>query len=141
MEALPKVEHPVMDLDWEVARDNFYSAMRDGLQADVVWITNDGQHTRDLSRIYEDVLAHAEEGLQMRGLDADEAARYTHPLKARVRRRMTPARWKHEHVAARIDDGAAFDEAVHAAQRAYLDAQRETLLDSSFAEWLQNGRQ
>jgi hypothetical protein len=141
MEALPKLEHPVRELDWAVARDNFYSAMREGLDADVVWITNDGQHTRDLSRIYEDVLAHAEEGLQMRGLDADEAARYTHPLKARVRRRMTPARWKHEHVAARIDDGAAFDEAVHAAQRAYLDAQRETLLDSSFAEWLQNGRQ
>ena len=140
MEALPKVEHPVKDLDWSVARDNFYGAMRDGLAADTVWITNDGQHTREFSRLYEDLLAHAEEGLQMRGLDEDEAARYTHPLKARVRRRMTPARWKHEHVAAAVDDGATFEDAVYDAQRAYVDAQRETLLDASFAAWLQDGR-
>jgi hypothetical protein len=141
MEALPKVEHPVRELDWSVARDNFYGAMREGLAADTVWITNDGQHTREFSRLYEDLLAHAEEGLQMRGLDEDEAARYTHPLKARVRRRMTPARWKHERVAAAVDDGACLDDAVEDAQRAYVDAQRETLLDSSFAEWLQDGRQ
>jgi len=140
MEALPKLEHPVRELDWSVARDNFYAAMRDGLAADTVWITNDGQHTREFSRLYEDLLAHAEEGLQMRGLDEDEAARYTHPLKARVRRRMTPARWKHEHVAAAVDDGADFEDAVYDAQRAYVDAQRETLLDSSFAAWLQDGR-
>lgn len=140
MEALPKVEHPVRELDWSVARDNFYGAMRDGLAADTVWITNDGQHTREFSRLYEDLLAHAEEGLQMRGLDEDEAARYTHPLKARVRRRMTPARWKHERVAAAVDDGATLEDAVVDAQRAYVDAQRETLLDSSFAEWLQDGR-
>jgi hypothetical protein len=141
MEALPKVEHPVLDLDWSVARDNFYGAMREGLAADTVWITNDGQHTRDIARTYEDLLAHAEEGLQMRGLDEDEAARYTHPLKARVRRRMTPARWKHERVAAAVDDGASFADAVEDAQRSYVDAQRETLLSASFAEWLQGGRQ
>ncbi|NHN40780.1 hypothetical protein G9C85_03905 [Halorubellus sp. JP-L1] len=141
MEALPKLEHPVADLDWEVARDNFYSAMREGLAADLVWITNDGQTVRNTGRMYEDLLAYAEEGLQMRGLDEDEAARYTHPLKARVRRRMTPARWKHERVAATVDDGASFEDAVYDAQRSYVDAQRKTLLDSSFAEWLQDGRQ
>jgi len=141
MESLPKLEHPVADLDWEVARDNFYSAMRDGLAADIVWITNDGQTVRDAGRMYEDLLAHAEEGLQMRGLDEDEAARYTHPLKARVRRRMTPARWKHERVAAAVDDGATFADAVADAQRAYVDAQSETLLSASFAEWLQDGRE
>ncbi len=141
MEALPKVEHPVLDLDWSVARDNFYGAMREGLAADTVWITNDGQHTRDLARTYEDLLAHAEEGLQMRGLGEDEAARYTHPLKARVRRRMTPARWKHERVAAAVDDGASFAAAVEDAQRSYVDAQRKTLLSASFAEWLQDRRQ
>jgi len=141
MEALQKLEHPVSDLDWEVARDNFYSAMREGLAADIVWITNDGQTVRSTGRMYEDLLAYAEEGLQMRGLDEDEAARYTHPLKARVRRRMTPARWKHERVAAAVDDGASFEDAVYDAQRSYVDAQRQTLLGSSFAEWLQDGRQ
>jgi hypothetical protein len=141
MEALPKVEHPVIELDWEVAHDNFYAAMRDGLAADVVWITNDGKTVRDAGRMFEDVLAHAEEGLQMRGLDADEAARYTHPLRARVRRELTPARWKHERVAAAVEDGASFEAAVSDAQRAYVDAQRDTLLSASFAEWLQDGRQ
>jgi hypothetical protein len=140
MEALPKLEHPVAELDWEVAHDNFYAAMRDGLAADIVWITNDGQTVRNTGRMFEDLLAHAEEGLQMRGLDEDEAARYTHPLRARVRREMTPARWKHGHVAAAVDDGATFAEAVEDAQRAYVDAQKETLLEGSFAEWLQDGR-
>jgi hypothetical protein len=140
MEALPKLEHPVTELDWAVARDNFYDAMRNGLDADIVWITNDGQHTRSLDRLFEDLLAHAEEGLQMRGLDGDEAARYTHPIRASIRHATTPASWKHDRVERAVDDGASLEDAITGAQRAYVDAQRETLLSGSFAEWLQDGR-
>jgi hypothetical protein len=137
MEALPKLEHPVVDLDWAVARDNFYRAMRNGLDADLVWITNDGQHTRTLERCYEDLFAHAEEGLKQRGLDGDEAARYTHPLRARVRHDVTPASWKRDHVRGELDAGGTLADAIESMQRAYVDAQRETLLSGSFADWLQ----
>jgi len=33
MQALPQQEHPVIGLDWETARDNFYAAVAGGLDA------------------------------------------------------------------------------------------------------------
>jgi len=33
MESLTRLEHPVVELDWQLARENFYAAMVDGLSA------------------------------------------------------------------------------------------------------------
>ncbi|MFD1645616.1 hypothetical protein [Haloarchaeobius litoreus] len=140
MEALPKLEHPVADLDWELAHDNFYRAMRDGLDADFTWITNDGKQVTDTVAIYEDILDHAEQGLKNRGLSDDDTATFLYPLRVRVRQHTTPARWKHDRVRELVADGTAFDEAVYTAQGEYIDAQRETLLSGSFADWLREGR-
>jgi len=54
-----------------------------------------------------------------------------------VRQRMTPARWKHQQVRNRLDDGESFEEAVYGMQRDYIANQAETFLQGSFAEWLQ----
>ena len=135
MESLSLREHPVSDLDWRDAHDNFYRAMGEGLDAKQLWITNDGRETTDRREIYDDLFAHAEDGLTRRGLSEGEAAKYLWPLKQRVRRGVTPADWKKNEVRERLNAGDSFDEAIHGMQRAYIDRQEETLLESSFTDW------
>ncbi|ELY95959.1 hypothetical protein [Natrialba taiwanensis] len=136
LESLVQLEHPVHELDWQTARENFYAAMRDGLDAELVWITNDGKETTDTLALYDDLLAHAEDGLTTRGLTDEQAAKYLYPLRRRVRQRVTPARWKREQVRAAVADGADLETAIETMQRRYVDRQRETLLDGSFADWI-----
>ena len=135
MESLIRREHPVYELDWALARENFYAAMTDGLQADLHWITNDGVETTDRTRVFEDLLAHAEDGLEVRGLSDEQVASYLYPLRHRVRQGLTPARWKYEEVERRIEDDASLKEAIEGAQRAYLARQSETLIDGTFVDW------
>ncbi|TYT62150.1 hypothetical protein [Natrialba swarupiae] len=136
MESLTRLEHPVNELDWEIARENFYAAMRDGLEADLSWITNDGKETTDSLALYEDLLAHAEDGLTNRGLTEEQAAKYLYPLRRRVRQTVTPGRWKYERVRTAVDDGATLEGAIQSMQRRYVERQRETLLEGSFADWI-----
>jgi hypothetical protein len=135
MESLPRREHPVVGLDWETARDNFYRAAEAGLAADQRWITNDGKETTDAAELYEDLLAHAADGLESRGCTTEEAEAYLAPLTARVESGRTPAQWKREEVERRLDRGDDFETAVHGMQRRYIEQQAETLIDGSFADW------
>ncbi|USZ68840.1 hypothetical protein NGM10_03670 [Halorussus salilacus] len=139
LESMFRREHPVHHLDWVVARDNFYAAMRDGLDADVYWITNAGEETTDTEKLYTDVFAHAKDGLQARGLTDEQAAKYLWPLRQRARHGLTPASWKRERVRERLDDGEDFEEAVYGMQREYIKHQSETLIDGSFADWVGRG--
>jgi hypothetical protein len=134
--ALPRVEHPVGDADWETARDNFYAAARDGLDGDLTWVTRDGERTDDSDRLYEDLLAHAELGLEARDVGPEVRDRYLAPLRARVDAGTTPADWKRDRVRARLADGEDFADAVYGTQREYLKKQTATLLDGTFADWL-----
>ncbi|WP_049927188.1 hypothetical protein [Halopiger goleimassiliensis] len=136
LESFTRLEHPVLELDWARARENFYAAMEDGLEADLHWITNDGKETTDSLALYDDLLAHAEDGLVNRGLSDEEAAKYLYPLRRRVRQRTTPARWKHDRVRAELEGGASVEAALEAMQREYVARQRETLLEGSFADWV-----
>ena len=135
LESLTRLEHPVVELDWAVARENFYAAMREGFDAELTWITNDGKETTDSLELYEDLLAHAEDGLTNRGLTEEEAAKYLYPLRRRVRQKMTPARWKHDRVREAVDDGADLEAAIESMQQRYVENQSETLLEGSFADW------
>ncbi|MFC6725134.1 hypothetical protein ACFQE1_12275, partial [Halobium palmae] len=73
MKSLTRREHPVVNQSWEAARENFYGAMRNGLDGGQRWITNDGQETTDLVAVYDDILAHAADGLKSAGCSAAEA--------------------------------------------------------------------
>ena len=136
MESLPRREHPVRRLSWEQAEANFYATVRDGLDAQLNWIAADGAETTDIEEICEECLEHARDGLELRGLSTTEARRYIRPLRERLDRRMTPARWKHEFVEDRVAAGTPLIEAIWAMQAAYIDAQRETLIEGSFVDWL-----
>ncbi|WP_277552495.1 hypothetical protein [Halobaculum limi] len=136
MESLPRRHHPVADLDWETAEANFYAAVRDGFDADLSWVSNDGTETSDPVAIFDDLLAHAEDGLENAGLDERDAETYLAPLRWRVDTATTPASWKRDRVRAHLDDGADLTDAISAMQRAYIDNQRDTLVDGSFSDWV-----
>ncbi len=136
LESLPRREHPVYDQPWEIARDNFYAAVRDGLDADLQWITVDGVDTSDTEELYAELLELARDGLELRGLDAAEANRYIQPLRERVDRRITPARWKHNQVTERVEQGEPFPQAIWGMQAEYIDNQSETLIEGTFLDWL-----
>ena len=135
LQSLAQREHPVIGLDWETARDNFYAAVADGLDADMAWIGRDGERTTDTEALYADLLDHAEAGLRTAGCADDEAAAWIAPLRWRVANRTTPASWKRDRVRARLDDGDDFETAVHDTQREYIRQQAETLIDGGFSAW------
>ncbi|GGO03200.1 hypothetical protein [Haloarcula pellucida] len=137
MESLPRLEHPIQSLDWETAKENFYAATREGLRADIEWITADGATTTSTDELYGELFEHAREGLEQRGLSAEEAHEYIRPLRERVDRRLTPARWKHDSVRRRIEEHVPLPEAIWGMQSTYIRRQKATLLDGSFVDWFE----
>ncbi|WP_135663940.1 hypothetical protein [Halorhabdus rudnickae] len=135
LESLPRREHPVRNLEWEQARENFYAAGHDGLQAEMTWITGRGETTA-IDEIYGDLFEHARDGLELRGLSTAQARRYIRPLRERLDRRMTPARFKHDLVRRQVREGVPLGEAIWGMQSQYIREQRETLLEGTFVDWL-----
>jgi gamma-glutamylcysteine synthetase len=135
MEGLVAADHPVARLSWEQARENFYAAARNGLDADLQWITADGSETTATEKIYTDLFDHAQRGLERRQFDAETAAAYLHPLRRRADRQVTPASWKRDRLRRHGADGDSLEQAVVAAQQDYLKAQRERLIEGSFVDW------
>ncbi|MFC6939848.1 hypothetical protein ACFQE8_07695 [Salinirubellus sp. GCM10025818] len=136
MESLPTREHPVYDLDWTDAHENFYAAVQNGLRADLEWITRDGDPTTDPEVVFGELFEHARDGLELRGLDEAEVDYYLRPLERRVELGVTPARWKYREVRSRYQRGVPFTEAIWGMQADYVDAQSETLIEGCFTDWL-----
>ncbi|QSG16167.1 hypothetical protein [Halapricum desulfuricans] len=135
LESLIRREHPVRTLEWERAEQNFYNAMRDGLDAELVWITGAGE-TSDIEEIYGELFEHARDGLELQGLSTEAARQYIRPLRERVDRRITPARWKFGYVRRRVQEGVPLAEAIWGMQAQYIRKQEETLIEGEFTEWL-----
>ena len=136
MASLRRRAHPVYDLDWEQARENFYAATRDGLQAEMEWIDAEGERTTDTDRVYADLFEYAYDGLKTHEIDRGTAATYLEPLRHRVEHRVTPARWTLERARDHAQSGADLETAVHEAHCDYVDRQRRTFIEGSFDDWL-----
>jgi gamma-glutamyl:cysteine ligase YbdK (ATP-grasp superfamily) len=135
MHTLPRVDHPVIDQDWSVAKANFYAAARNGLTSEQRWITTAGVETTETDVLYDDLLSHAADGLRSVGCTAETATRCIAPLRSRVETGLTPARWKRTAVGERVATGESLDTAIEAMQRQYIAAQDGTLLDGAFSDW------
>ncbi|WP_226006986.1 hypothetical protein [Natrinema salinisoli] len=113
-------DHPLETLDRDAAERSFYSAVEDGLDADLAWITADGDRTTDSSVIYEELFEYARRGLRGQGVSSDTIEEFLGPLEARWTDRTTPSRWKLARVTDHLDAGKEFDEAVREMQSEYI---------------------
>jgi hypothetical protein len=135
LEHLHSSKHPVQWLKWDTAKDNFYAAMRDGIDADLTWMTAEGRLTTDLEVIYEELFSAAKSGLRAQGLQDQQVQQYIEPLQERVRTRMTPAHWKHQMASNYISDGRNLRQAILDTQHAYLNRQADTFLSGKLTDW------
>jgi hypothetical protein len=131
LRGLVAADHPITDLPWEAAEKSFYAAAEDGIDADLAWVTADGQRTTDHDTIFAEVFEYAARGLSVQGVDDPE--QYLAPIRARWEAGTTPSQWKLDRVRAGLADGLELEAAVAAMQREYVRLSRET---DSFTEWL-----
>ncbi|MFB6188772.1 MAG: hypothetical protein ABEI57_02710 [Halapricum sp.] len=126
-------DHPLADLPWDDAERSFYEAARNGLDADLAWVTADGERTSDPEIIFGEVFEYAARGLEVQGVDPETATKYLEPIRTRWRAETTPSAWKKRRVRAALDEGSDLSTAIAAMQREYVRLSRET---DSFVEWL-----
>jgi hypothetical protein len=130
-------DHPVLDLPWEAARGSFYAAAREGFDADLAWVTADGERVDDSAAVYPDLFATARAGLDAAGIDTALRERYVAPLRARAEATTAPSDWKLARAREAVADGADLSGAIRAAARAYRERSRATDAEGgSFADWL-----
>ncbi len=135
MEELSRQNHPVIDLSWAQANENFYAAARDGIQAELEWVHTDGYQTRDNDVIYTDVLDQAVAGLQVCGCDEKTAEQWIAPLRWRVDQTVSPASWKRTRLRDRLAADQSLREAIHGTHRDYIDNQSASLTKGNFSDW------
>lgn len=102
-------------LPFSIARDNFYAAARDGLQAELIWLDGRRLPARDL--LLEVALPLAIEGLRAFGLPDAEINHYLGVVEARVRSGRTGAAWQIQRMSQLNGD-------VHRMMEDYLENQR-----------------
>ena len=101
-------------IDFDAARQNFYAAARDGLDAQFTWFDGKRQRARDL--LGETLLPLAAKALARMDIPADDIDRYFGMVAARVANGQTGANWQSRWVERHGADWAALT-------LAYLDAQ------------------
>jgi hypothetical protein len=126
-------DHPLAELPWEAAERSFYAAAESGLDADLAWMTAEGERTDDSDVIFAEVFEYAERGLEAQGVDSEAAAAYLQPIRARWEAGTVPSDWKKAQVRDRLAAGDDLETAITGMQREYARLSRET---ESFAEWI-----
>ena len=126
-------DHPLAELSWDAAERCFYDVAAEGLDADLAWVTEDGERTSDPETVFGEVFEYAERGLAVQGVDSDEAAAYLDPIRARWEAETAPSDWKKTGVRERVADGMDLEDAISEMQSEYVRLAHES---ESFAEWL-----
>jgi hypothetical protein len=130
---LVATDHPLATLPWADAERSFYDAVADGLDADLAWMTADGERTEDSDTIFAEVFEYARTGLRESDVEEADIDHYLTPIEARWEAGTTPSAWKIARVREGLDEGLDLPTAITEMQREYLRASRR---HSSFAEWL-----
>ena len=125
-------DHPLTELAWSDAKESFYNAVSDGLDAELHWVTVDGDHTTDHDVLYAELFDLAERGLREQGLGEGAAADRIGPIRARWEQGTTPSRWKKARVRAALNDGASLADAIGSMQREYYERSQS---GETFVEW------
>jgi gamma-glutamyl:cysteine ligase YbdK (ATP-grasp superfamily) len=86
---------PEADLSFSVAKDNFYRAARDGMDAILVWF--DGREVDVRTLLSDEILHMARQGLILLGIDEDDIERYIGIAEARTASGQNGAAWQRAH--------------------------------------------
>jgi len=133
---LTEAGHPLLELPWQEARRSFYSAAKNGLDADLAWVTEDGYRTTDHDEIYGEIFEYARAGLAEADLGERRIDEFLAPLEDRWEAGETPSSWKIDRVREHLDDGLGLEGAIHEMQREYFELSRD---EQRFADWLDDG--
>jgi gamma-glutamylcysteine synthetase len=85
-------EAPELDFNFEKARNNFYAAARDGLNAKLTWLGGSTIDARTL--LLEEVLPMARHGLKTLEIDAEDISHYLDIMETRIQTGQTGAVWQ-----------------------------------------------
>lgn len=131
---LVTTEHPLIEQEWGVAKENFYAAARDGLNAEQEWIDLEGDATTSRDVMYDEIFTLAEAGLRERNVSMGFIERFVEPLRERCEAGVTPSIWKVERTKGYLDEEAPRD-AMRRAQEDYIELQREHLFTGTFCDY------
>ena len=94
MEALVSQATPIeMEIDFSVARDNFYAAARDGISAQLTWQSKKGSAQALLKQ---QLIPLAQQGLSQLGLDKQDIEYYLGIIQSRVETGQTGSVWQRQ---------------------------------------------
>ncbi|QPV64848.1 hypothetical protein I7X12_09685 [Halosimplex litoreum] len=133
LKGLVAADHPLGALAWDDAERSFYAAVEDGLDAELAWVTADGERTDDSEEIFAEVFEYARRGLAEQGVGEGTRDRYLDPIEARWDAGVTPSAWKKARVGEHLGDGADLETALARMQGEYVELSRER---ESFAAWI-----
>ena len=126
-------DHPLATLPWADAEASFYAAVEDGPDADLRWVTRDGDRTTATPRINDELFALARRGLGDLGVGAETIEWALAPIEARREAdHPTPSAWKRAQVRAAVESGTPLGEAVARMQAAYVERSGG---GTPFAQW------
>jgi hypothetical protein len=109
-------------LPFALAKDNFYAAAREGLDAQLAWPSEEGGAPRKLSarEVLLSLLPEAHAGLRAAGVDHEERERFLSIFEARVRSGQTAAVWQRAVLTRLRERGVAEDEALRTMLERYV---------------------
>lgn len=134
LHGIVSTDHPLLDLPWRAARDSLYAASRDGFEANLAWVTRDGDRTDDPAVVYPDLFALARAGLHHRGLTDTLIDDLLAPVERRWTTRTTPATWKRDQVKDKLDAGDGLAAAITGMQREYI---QQVGAEEPFVDWIE----
>lgn len=102
-------------IPFATARDNFYAAARDGLNAQFVWL--DGHKVGAQRLLLEELIPRADEGLELLGIDYPDRQNYLGSLYRRVERARTGSLWQRRFVERYGADMQALTQAAYERQQ------------------------
>ena len=115
MQALMALPEPAeQQLQFATARDNFYQAAHNSLEAHVTWL--DGQRVTVRTLLLDQLLPQARHGLEMLEIDAADIDKYLGIIEARVTGGQTGTAWQRGCVARHGDDLASMTQAYRSHQ-------------------------